>query len=173
MTEKGSRSPSYVQPRIAVKNSMLRSRSTTGRIIWSSWIAIRESVTPASQRRQAAVDGDHLAGDVARVVAEQEHDGRRDLPRRSLTAERHRRAAAARAALRRAATERRVDQARRNDVRAHALARAFEGDVTAQSTQRGFRRVVCGDARPWAESRDRRDEHDRPAGGHLRQRGTT
>ena len=49
--------------------------------------------------------------------------------------------------------------------------RAFERDVAAQSRERGLRRVVRGDARARLQARDRRDEHDRAAVVHHRQRG--
>ena len=43
-----------------------------------------------SYQRQPPVDGQDLPGDVARLVREQEDRHRRHLPRRALTAERHR-----------------------------------------------------------------------------------
>ena len=58
-----------------------------------------------SDQREAAVDGEGLAGDVGRVGREEEDDDGRDLGRGALPAERHRGAVARRAAARRPAAE--------------------------------------------------------------------
>src|SRR4029079_3161805 len=104
------------------------------------------STMPArgSQCRETAVDGYQLTGDVTRVVAQQEHDRCCDLPRGSLATDRYRRSTAARSTRGRPAAERRVDQARRDDVRAHALARALERDVATEAGERSLRGVVRG-----------------------------
>ena len=61
------------------------------------------------------------------------------------------------------AAERRVDEPGRDEVRAHAAARAFERDVTAQPDEAGLRRVVRGKAAAGLEAGDRPDEDDRAA----------
>src|SRR6059058_3754512 len=68
--------------------------------------------------RQAAVDDEGLPGYVAGLVLEQEDRHVRDLPCGPLTPERDWRALPARSHLRREPAERRVDQARREQVRA-------------------------------------------------------
>src|SRR4051812_37964112 len=100
------------------------------------------------RERQPAVDHERLPGHVAGLVGEQEHRHVRDLPGGSLTPERDRRALAARPHLRREPPERGVDQPRREQVRAHAAARALEGDVAGPPGEGGPRRGVWGGGAP-------------------------
>ena len=74
---------------------------------------------------QAAVDGEELAGDVARGVAEQEDDRLGDLPRGALATERDGGLGPGGAAAGREAAERRVDEAGSDDVGADPLASAL------------------------------------------------
>ena len=96
--------------------------------------------------RQPAVDREQLAGHVARVVAQQEHDRRRDLPRRALTPERHWRTAPARPTRGGATPERRVDQPGRDHVRRERLGarpRTRRGGTDPRARPWSCRRPGC------------------------------
>src|SRR6266446_3360652 len=75
-----------------------------------------------SKSRQAAVDGERLAGHVDALVGHEEEHGICDLPAGRLAAERDRRARPRRTAGAREPPERRVDEARAHDVGANAAA---------------------------------------------------
>src|SRR5690242_19862628 len=91
-----------------------------------------------SDEAETPVDGEDLAGDVARLVGQQEHRGGGHLPGRALPAEGHGRDGARRATRRRAPAERRVDQPGRDDVGAHTPARAFDRHVAAEADEPGL-----------------------------------
>ena len=77
----------------------------------------RRTAYAGLEGRKAAVDRDELTRDVARVVAQEEHDGRRDLPCGSLATERYRRTTPARSTRGgRVETQRSVDQSRRDEL---------------------------------------------------------
>ena len=100
-----------------------------------------------SEARKPAVDGDDLPGDVARVVAQQEHHGRGDLPRRALAPERNGRAAAARAGRRwpggRAAC-RSIRAPRRWHEHRAAILRARRGGTGRRAPPSTCRTPGCG-----------------------------
>src|SRR3954452_18954890 len=95
---------------------------TSSVIAWRT-IIVREDTS--LELRESAVDDDALPGDVAGLVGQQEDRRVRYLPGRPLAAERDRRARPAGTPARRQAPERRVHEARREHVGAHAAARAL------------------------------------------------
>src|SRR5439155_26213652 len=115
---------------------------------------------------EPAVDDERLAGDVRGLVAEQEERALRDLPRRALAAGRDPNLPAPRVGLGGQAAERRVDQARHEQVDAQAWG-ALDRGVAAERLERGLRGGVRGIGHRLAP-RQRADEHDR---GALAERG--
>jgi hypothetical protein len=96
-------------------------------------------------RQQAAVDGDHLAGDEGRVVRDEEHDRGRDVLRRA-EARRQMVALEQRDLLRRhvLSQRRRLDHARRDRVAADAALAVLRRHVAREAVDAGLRDAVGG-----------------------------